>query len=436
MRIWELPDGTRRFLPSQEDGVDGYATRAFQYGHAFLAYERNWPHAECVRWLVGKHAFDWSRSTQDCLSVEFGSPGSLVLRRGAAQALGRTTLLPQGIGSAEKPWDLPEFTERATALAGERGINNPSGQELISHGLHAAALLNPLTLSDAGEIASLVRTALFDASKAPPQLPSDFGDAILADIEQRFTERIYRHLDEPREQFLKWFGGAGNLLKSLTHFAGREPLERDVVRRGLLDLAWRGMLQTAECFETFARRYARALPKVLSPNEQKYYEAMYYRRPYLGGLSLVLLLDRATILKPIIAELWEAPDDPLLIGALHRVLAYYSEMAVSSREHERGKKAHTAARRTVELPENDALADVGEHQVLHDVLENILKKRQISCPKCGRPAFPGVADEVFLAGKPIRLEVNCMEHSTVGELVIPWDEVAEAVMARTITKVS
>jgi hypothetical protein len=87
------------------------------------------------------------------------------------------------------------------------------------------------------------------------------------------------------------------------------------------------------------KEFASLLPTPLKPDEQQQFEAMYYRQPWLGGLSLVLLRDRLQFLRDALVSLWDEPTSPHRIGVVHRMLAYYAAMASEAREADRRRKA-------------------------------------------------------------------------------------------------
>jgi hypothetical protein len=80
------------------------------------------------------------------------------------------------------------------------------------------------------------------------------------------------------------------------------------------------------------------LPDPLNTAEFHVFNHTYRPQPYLGNLSLVLLVERCRSISPILAELWESPADEYLIGVLHRLLQMYAEMAPARRKVDRVRK--------------------------------------------------------------------------------------------------
>lgn len=426
MRRLTRADGESYYLPTTDDGYYGYASRAFQLGHATLARDRKWDRATYLRYLLAKVVFDRAATTQDRLRSNFSSAHDFRLRP-SARVDGRDNVLPEDFGRTADGRiriRLGQLVSIGGQAASAIELVRPAPAERIARGLTEAALLNPLRVKD-DEIGPLFRMALFDVSK----LPDPIDEAQTAEVRRRFGELMRNHLDERREIFVRWLGGSGNLVKAIANYGGTKAgrLDREVVKRGLLDWSWEAFGLVGECIEAFARSFAKALPRPLSAGERRYYEAMYYRRPYLGGLPLVLVMDRSPLLKPIVTRLWETPEDPRLIGGLHRVLSYYAEAAPAVRA---GWRTQRSPARTVCEVENDS-EDFDATDVCGDdgrgFFEELLEQEGVRCAHCSVRPIARLMKRVIRNGvQPIKLEAICLEHGSIGEFKFTKKTVAEA----------
>lgn len=434
-------DDLRRYLPSDADGLEGLEARAFQFGHALLARNAEWDAYTWNKYLINKLLLDRLQQTHDRFLLRLNDPCRFVIRR-CVRVGDERSLLPKRLGKEwgrGRPWSIERLTQEGQHAAQAAGILRPTGEDIVAYGFTRAALLDPLRL-EPDELRNHLRNALFDASRCPAAITSEQQ----ADVRHRFVERLRRHLHEPTDRFNRWLSGkSSNLVKSIAQ--NGESLDRDVVVRGLLDLGWESFLSTAECTSAFFQAFARSLPTQLNQGEQHYFSAMYLPQAYLGGLPLVMIRDRLRLLRPILSRLWEDPCNETLVGALHRVLAYYAEVAPRFRELERRKKSGARARRRDEVSvgrktgpstSNQSAGGDGETKssekrlpvstdVLPGLLADLVERRGVTCPTCRRTlVYSGFWQ--FDAKKGVDVEAVCAKHDSIVNITIPIRDIRGA----------
>lgn len=423
--VYTARDGIRRFVPCPEDGLDGFVARAFQYGHSLLARDRNFDWERWCDYLIGKLAYDRLLRVQERVRRTFHTADSLQIGRGLRDWLGYASVLPDHIGrtasGAGKPWSVNHLLEEGRRAARELGISTPTEADAVTYGLYAAARLNPLRIPDRDQVSSLMRMALYDYSR----IESRVSDAEREEVLLRFRDLIREHLHDERQQFWGWFaGGHSNLIKAIANrrdSSGRK-LSPAVVKRALHDLGWRGYQQVGECIEAFARAFARALPLPHRAQEIAYLEALYCRQDYLGGLPLVLVMERQALIRPAVLELWENPADEATIGALHQALSYFTEMVEVSRKADRTQKQNVPG-----LCIHDGTSDLersGETDgpSAQEVFQHLIELHRISCPQCERSPTGTLASTDIRPESPVQLDVRCDVHGLIRILEIPWAE--------------
>ncbi len=102
----------------------------------------------------------------------------------------------------------------------------------------------------------------------------------------------------------------------------------------------------SNCVQATMLCMANCMADQLTPQACTLYEQVYLPQPAYGGLPLLMLMDRGSIIQPAIMKLWDAPQDPRQIAVFHRVLQYFEQM-VSVR-----RQADVQARRLRVAPSN------------------------------------------------------------------------------------
>lgn len=429
--VYTAADGVRRFVPCAKDGFNGYVARAFQYGHSLLARDRNFDWCRWCDYLLGKLAYDRLLHVQERIKRGLGSVDSLMLSQNLHQELGQKTVLPKQLGrgaaKSGKAWSIDDVIDQGRRAAQEDGIQNPTETDAINYGLFAAARTSPLGIQDRQQISSLMRIALYDLS--------DVGERVSAaeqeEVSQRFHDLIRGHLWEEQEQFQKWFaGGNSNLIKAIANRRDEhgQRMTPAVVKRALHDLGWRGYFLVAECLEAFARAFTRALRRRrIQPRELGYFQGMYYRQDYFGGLPLVLVMDRSPQIQPAVIRLWKNPGDTDMIGVLHQVLWWHAEMVPLRRAAYCLAKEKTQGRAPCFLPLDENISPAaGDEFSAEDLYRHLLERRRVRCSLCDQSPHAILATENIRPGSPIQLQIQCESHGDVGIVEIPWEELEAA----------
>jgi hypothetical protein len=376
-------------------------------------------------------AYRWLRARGAKLRRSFSSPADLRLRRPDLVTADHRDILPPDLGldarGRGRRWNIAELMKQGLAAAAEAGIRRPRNAEVIAHGLLAAALRNPLDSAPAGK-RTLIRMMLFAAPEGIVE------DEIREEIIARFCQAIEEHADDTAEKFDAWYsGGHSNLPKSLanrkTGSFGR--LSVDEVKRVLQDLGWESHKTIANCAHATMRWVENSLADSLSSDARGWFEDVYLCRPQYGNLSLVMLMDRAGLLKPIVLRLWESPNDPALLGAFYRLLHFYEAMVDTRRAADReSKKAQQCERMTtLKMPR----AHIEKPIVIADQLQatssllKLARSKGIRCANCGRELDFQPAGLVLDDANSIECHGTCTCSSRKKVIQIPWEEAIAAV---------
>ena len=377
-------------------------------------------HVLAYRWLCARGAK---------LRRSFSSPADLRLQRPDLVTADYRDILPTDLGldnrGRGRKWNIAELMKHGREAAAEAGIGRPNNAQIIAHGLVVAALRKPLDSAPASS-RSLVRMALFAAPEG------NATDDVREEIRSRFCEAIEEHANDTREKFDPWYFGAhSNLPKSLANRKTQRfgKLSIDEVKRVLQDLGWEFHQTIANCVHATMRWVENSLADALSPGARGWFEDVYHCQPQYGDLSLVMLMDRAVLLKPIVLRLWESPSDPALLGAFCRLLHFYESMVDTRRAADReSKKAQLGDRMTTfnEKPcgRNEKPVAVADRlRAISAVVEcarKIAKTKGISCATCGRELDFQPANLVLEDANLIECYGTCACTSRKQVIEIPW----------------
>jgi hypothetical protein len=422
--VFTGPDGIRQFVPRPPNQLGHFIGLTFQMGHNLLARDKDFDRSKWCSYLLAKLAFDLLGRSQRRLRRKLKTASSLRIEHGAARNMGRYYVLPDDLGldadGQGRPWSIGRLLKEGREAAELAGILHPNESDQIAHGLFAAALRNPLAATPA-EIKSLVSMALYDFSG----LESPTNSKARSLVRQRFEEAVRCHLDDSAKSFQAWFaGGHSNLINSLANPSGAKSkrLDRATVQGALFELGRKGQSLVGECLEAFARAFAQALPSKLTGPEMKLFKTMYFRQPYLGGLPLLLLLDRDSFIKPAVLQVWAAPGDKVKVQAFHRVLRYYSEMCGFVREADRRNKQPIPIQSDSESQAATVSTTTSSYAKLHEVLQTVLERLEVHCPHCKRSANPEIDAGVMHEGHPVTMKAMCEKHGYIETVTLPWEE--------------
>ena len=343
---WKDSDGLRRIVPgcNFEELIDLAAVGGLAVVHGIHGFDRQIDYSYRAMFLVHQHVrgrtCKKSRGMKEHLSREFLYARDLFVRRLGRIVDGECNVLSDAVGlnveGKGRRFSVSELTELGRRTAREAGRNNPNSAQAIQYGLLAAAKMNPLEVTP-DEVPNLVRMVLFDlpaGEKAP-------SEELIEIVTERLLAAIDRHLDDSGEAFDAWFTGPKNsLLKQIAQQKSKPggKLSRDEVRRALLHRGWQAYAYVGQCVHALLRTVKNSVPDPLNEEERRLFEAMHESQPMYGDLPLALLAERARFLKQAILAIWNEPENGDHLRVLHRLLAYYAEMASKRREADRQSK--------------------------------------------------------------------------------------------------
>jgi hypothetical protein len=344
-------DGLRRFHPVGT--FEEFIAQAFAGGLALLDKIKN-------RGPEGRHSYRamWQffqrvRRTRQRFSNLLLNATSLRVSRSGRASSPEYSILPENVGLSaqgqEKPWNVGRLLREGTEEARASGISAPKEADCVRHGLVRAARLNPLSIPEQ-DVLSLIRQALFESipTDSPAKDASgSAGQSAHEAVTERSLEAIHLHLDEPQDQFDRWFSGPKSsfvpqIAKQKRAAGG--PLARELVQRLLLDLGWDAYKYVADCIHTMLWVFQGLIPEPLTGPEAQRFERMHLKQPCFGQLPLVLLHERFPFLQSVLIKVREDPADREAVAILYRLLAYYGEMATRRRAADRLLQARKAAR--------------------------------------------------------------------------------------------
>lgn len=272
----------------------------------------------------------------------------LSVRRSARAVSGtpETSLIPRSVGfvgrgaRASSTWTITRLISKGRQLAIKMGQGaSPNTETAIAFGFYAAAKLDPLIVEDEQQIDQLVKCALFDLE----ELPSSIDPALKRQVFERLAAALEKHRTDSPEEFDRWLYGAGsNLPKQLAkqRKSAGGVLNIDAVNGALLEIAWDSYASVGLCLHVLMRcvRHVLLSELELTEADMVIFDQTYQAQPYLAHLPLPLIVERMPFLRPALLEIWKHPVTQNEIPALHRMLAYYSQVAAERRGFDRATK--------------------------------------------------------------------------------------------------
>jgi hypothetical protein len=377
-------DGERWFCPSDAG--------AFLRNAALAGYAIRELHGELSREYlfscgIMMQIFQQSAALREHLTRTFTRMSDLTVTRSLRALLGKH-ILPDSLGLIPSqhmdPWGISELLDRGREEAAKRNVSYNMETD-IRLGLLEAARLNPVPVQGITELLGLsyVRHGLFTLAKVPM---SSVSSADLARIRIRVLEAFEKHLNMPADAYRKWLAAPANLVHSVSkRTTGGGPISRQHVHQVLLELAICSHVFVADNMEVAMRDFAGALPVPLGPDERDRFSAMFFRRPVLGGLPLLLLNDRFDLLKEIGGELLADPTNPQLVGVLLRMLEFYGDMGEKRRTADKAYKKRSLKRNVEGRPANEqSLTDESQAVVptpdfIQDLADELRERSGRSC---------------------------------------------------------
>lgn len=338
-RLLSASNGERRLLPANE--MHGYSPFATRLGFEILSSEPA---------MSADHRGDYELmlklnqrmlTTQAHLKRQFSSLTDLIIRRrGRLDQQNDKNVLPADLGMRAdgrgRKWSIERLIEEGNSSLEKALRSIPSEQRSeyrrrmrIPHGIMAAAELSPLRL-DGTKLLQIIRMAVLELSNDRPRNARQMKTWVLARLRALWNA----HLNDSAEKFRSWFqGGRSNLVKSLANLHGYPGgrLERDHVDWALLEFTAQGLWYAANCQQRFALAVWETISPPFEGMNRSIFEQWYLPQRYLGGLSLPLLWERSTFLRPILGRVWTNPTDRQLHAVLWRILDFYSQMVSARR---------------------------------------------------------------------------------------------------------
>jgi len=416
-------DGTRRILPRLP--LNRFIDDSFIAGLLLLGRYHGFTPEEDASYRQYKLLFDRVLVMQEHYDRTFGYSRDLYVRRTGRQSDDERHILPVHLGldadGRGKSWNVTMLCEEGRARARDEGNLRPKKSQVISYGLLKAAELNPLTVPDS-EIPSLIRSALF----AIPEDAVPPDDSLLQEVYGRLADRFNGHRLKTNDEFDNWFKGKkSNLFKSI----GGKTIDQSVVRRAVLELGWRSKKYVSGGLNFLFRAFAATIPNRLNEREKELFAHTFQPQPYLGGLPLILLVDRSQLIAPMINRIWSNPGNPDDVCVLHRLFDYYSTMMRDRRKADVRSKQRNGR---VELAVGDAVKNVAAEKpssqltkYAEALLRELVKKRQLRCKKCSCFLQAEVIDgSVDNQKGSCRIACRCPEHGGRKTLTVSLEELS------------
>ena len=335
-------DDVRRFYPL--NGFAGLIADGFAGGLAIMDHLHDMGDERRSSYRAMYQFFSKVRGLREHYGRNFAGIKDLEVRPTGRGGSDTQDVLPSDLGitteGTGERWAVTQLVNEGRRLATDLSYERPSRQQAIELGLFAAAQRNPIRIDDAKQVAGLIRLALYDG---PPLV--ECNEDVREWVVEQILTAIKEHLDDTQPEFDDWFSGPKNsFIKQIAKKkCPHDGVNNNVVRRVLFDLGWKSYEYVAGCLHALMRCFQNAIPKSLNEQEREIFEMVYLPQEHFGGLPLVLLQERIPFLKaPMIATLQGSVDFDL-VGVLHQLLSYYSQMADSRRIADREARKYSNA---------------------------------------------------------------------------------------------
>lgn len=336
-------DSVRRFLPV--NGSDQLIAELFSGGHAVQKQHHQLSDKQFASYSLMFLFFQKTRSLSNHYKRNFAGFLDLIIKKSGRESGNKQNILPEELEFLDNffgrqiPWGIKKLQIEGEQLAKKHGIKKPTGQQIISYGLFAAAMKKPLKLNAPEQIELCVRMSLFNDRKTKICDPET-----RLWIEEQILIAIEKHQHDSQEKFDSWFSGPGNSF--LSQISKKKcpfgKLDNDMVRWTLMELGWKAYHYIGDCINTQMRCLQNALPTPLNESERKIFEMVYLRQDYLGKLPLLLLQERLSFLQAPMLAVLNGQDDFDVAGTIHQLLLYYSSMAELRRAADRRTQSFSA----------------------------------------------------------------------------------------------
>jgi hypothetical protein len=371
-------------------GMNSFLLSASLGGLAILAHLKKLNAEHRSSYHAMRLIYQHAPRLREHLTRRFVRDGDLRVTKSERGGRDSADILPLQLGldreGSGQRWAISELLERGRNYAVGVGQLRPSPEQCIAAGLFDAARQNPLpphTLSEP-QARALIRLALFDLGPGDP-VESE-AKALVA---ERLLTAIERHQNDDTRTFEKWFlEERDNLIHQIAkQKKGAGTLPREVVRQGIVELVWDSYGYMADCICIQMQAILKTLPSPLDHQERSLFELLYFKQPFLGGLPLVILHERFSILRYALADMTDHPSDSNRLGALLRLLQFYGEMVAARRDVDRSFKQRRHHRnvngdvsRTVRLGSDFAGEhEPGRNEPFRLIVNQLRRDRELGC---------------------------------------------------------
>lgn len=353
--------GVRRVAPNN-DAIE-FLLQAALAGHAILIRSTgHTPEREFSYGMI-RLFFQQAPHFQEHLARSFRRESDLTVERKARADPSQRDVLPHLVhelySEGDQRLSVGKFLNEGRQAAMEAGHQNPNDEVAIRFGLFEAARAHPIdpaTLSR-DEAAAVVRLGLFGLGRHAGAISAEIRDRVVARILAAFEKQQ----DKSPEDFDRWLRKPDNIVHAVAkQKKGGGPIDREIVRGVYADLVFRAHEYVGELSTIALNAVLAALPVPLKSDERAVFEAIYFARPWLGGLSVVMLRDRFPFLREIVLALFADPTNLQVAGSLLRMLEFYGDMSEKRRAADVRAKAGAGHR----------LVDAGNWQDLHELGES------------------------------------------------------------------
>ncbi len=339
LECWVDKAGMRRFVPAEP--AKAFALKASALGHAVLSHlgKADRPGEEFT-FHEARLFSQFAQHMREYLGKRLRLGGQLVLPNAARPDGATTHILPADLGlnwdGEGDPWSILRLKEEGLRSAKASGIENPTPDEVLWYGMYEAACRSLVIISEK-DAEPLVQRALFAIQREHAKVVPE----ALAYVKTHVRAFLEEHLKDSTEEFDRRC--IQDPKANLFHRISKRkdcPWKRDrvVIRAAMLELAWQSLKMVGRSIDMFARTFAAALPQPLTKPERKHFRRIFQAHRDFGRLPLVLLHDRFDCLRPALMAIWNNPADREAVGALRRLLYWYSEVAENRRGADRSYK--------------------------------------------------------------------------------------------------
>jgi hypothetical protein len=334
LNCWHLVGGARVFFPAASPLA--FIVRAALASELMFAdrgqFDKSTPY---FSFGEARLFFQYARHTQDYLGETRRLGQALNIVRSGRPDIATVDIVPDDVGIGPDwsgtRWSLATLKQEGLRAAQQAGVKNPTPDDLLSYGLYADAMLNPLNESNPAKAESIVRLAFFTCGEAHTKIDS----AAIEYVASQIKESLRDHLHDSTEKFDQWLEDPKSNL--ISRIAKRKDchLTRQEVRVAVTELGWIAFKMLAQCIDCFSCAFEAALPHQMTEAERTRFSQIFRAQSGLGNFPLLLLHERFQFLMPAILEMWNDPAAQRPTAVLLRMIWVYSQLVTNRRAADR-----------------------------------------------------------------------------------------------------